>query len=401
MGVFDVGEKTQWGSVLYSLMRIDASYPNSTSVTVEEVSLLGVILVLGILYIRLCIRHAIGLFKGSFFSLTPIVVLLAVVGISADLVNNRLGAYNLSIQRLDHIPEVDGSAATPELFLSDFKGQAFVAHNVLTEEELKLWHPKELSKAFKGNTAAMQMGNVEQGNADYGTFALDEFYDNIENDEWVAAHSSNGNPPYLAEENNILRQGDPAYMEHISDIFERTLVRRNDSRFHFTDTWIWAGPKGSKTGLHMDWDPTNLLHQLYGKKTIWLFHPSDTQFCYPSEKYDLGATIAEVDPFEPDFNKFPDYVKAKAYKVSLKPGDVIQVPAGWMHYVACETTACISLSGRSFDFGQTITSLPGIAGAVLHRFGLYGGGSTSGYVETSAVKRLANISWYRPGEEYN
>eukprot|EP01060_Flectonema_neradi_P012664 TRINITY_DN19424_c0_g1_i1.p1 TRINITY_DN19424_c0_g1~~TRINITY_DN19424_c0_g1_i1.p1 ORF type:complete len:421 (+),score=70.58 TRINITY_DN19424_c0_g1_i1:59-1264(+) len=401
MGVFDVGEATPWGKVLYSLMRIDASYPNSTSITEEEVALLLLIAVLVLTVSWLCMKSVVRILSGSFGSVIPLAVIVGAASVGFELVNNRLGAYNLSIPRLNAVPEVDGSNATPELFLKTYKGQAVVAHNVLSEEELKLWTPANLAVAFKGNTAAMQMGNVEQGKADYGVFPLHEFYENIENEKWVSEHSSNGSPPYLAEENNILRQGDPAYMEHISDIFERTLVRRNDSRFHFTDTWIWAGPKGSKTGLHMDWDPTNLLHQLYGKKTIWLFHPSDTKYCYPSEKYDLGATIAEVDPFNPDLSKYPEYSKAAAYKVDLVPGDVIQVPAGWMHYVSCETTACISLSGRSFDFGQTITSLPGIAGAVLHRFGLYGGGSTSGYLETSVLKRVSNVSWYRAGEEYN
>lgn len=187
-------------------------------------------------------------------------------------------------------------------------------------------------------------------------------------------------PQYLAEENNIVRLGGEKYMRAVDGLFRRTLIGDGSGGgFHFTDVWLWAGPKGVRTGLHADWDPTNLLHHLYGRKTVWLIPPQHLYRCYPSAKFDLGATIASVDPFAPDVARYPLYAYVSPLRVDLLPGDTLQVPAGWMHYAECRT-GCVSVSGRSFALGQTLATLPTIVLAVLHRFGLYGmqGGSTSG-----------------------
>lgn len=245
---------------------------------------------------------------------------------------------------------------------------------------------------------------MEQGNATYAQVRLAEFFASLDDDT--------DSPHYLAEENNILRLGGERYMRAVDTLFRRTLVgKQEDVGFHFTDVWLWAGPKGVRTGLHADWDPTNILHHLYGRKTLWLIPPQQTAACYPSEKFDLGATIASVDPFQPDLMRFPKYAQVSLLRVDLLPGDTVQVPAGWMHYAQCDT-GCVSLSGRSFSLSQTLTVLPTIAGSVLHRFGLYGmqGGSTSGYVGSGSSgptvapagvwERLRNVSWYRAQEEY-
>lgn len=76
---------------------------------------------------------------------------------------------------------------------------------------------------------------------------------------------------------------------------------------------FWMGPKGAVTGLHSDIDPLNLLLQMYGKKTLWLFPITEvrrsltsavtrtilplalaqTKYLYKSGKYDFGASLCE------------------------------------------------------------------------------------------------------------
>ncbi|EKX36955.1 hypothetical protein GUITHDRAFT_116822 [Guillardia theta CCMP2712] len=71
--------------------------------------------------------------------------------------------------------------------------------------------------------------------------------------------------------------------------------------------WIFVGPGGSKTPLHVD---PCLTH-------AWLAQ---------------GKT---VDVREPNRETFPTFDQAVPYEVVLHPGDVIFVPAGWAHQVEC------------------------------------------------------------------
>jgi len=69
-------------------------------------------------------------------------------------------------------------------------------------------------------------------------------------------------------------------------------------------TLFWIGPAGALTGLHMDIDALNLLFQVHGTKRFWIYPISQSELVYPSTKYDLGASLAQVDHFAPDFDKY-------------------------------------------------------------------------------------------------
>ncbi|KAJ9452610.1 JmjC domain-containing protein D [Diplonema papillatum] len=413
MSIFDVAESSWWARSLYSLMRLDASYPDSTAVTAEEVGLLASLFVGAALAVGLCWTSLRSLvFKGNLAAAAP-VVLIAAAGFWGKVqVQTNFGAYDLAPRVIETVPEVHN--ATHATFRTDYFGLPVVGRAIIPADMLARWTPSALAHAYANSSAAVQLGNVEQTDVGYATYSLHDFFSGMEDEHWVASvRAKDGSVPYLAEENNILRQGvnGSDYMKAVSDIFSATLLSKEDREsFHFTDVWLWSGPANARTGLHTDWDPTNLLHQLYGEKTVWVIHPGDTPKCYPSEKYDLGATIARVDPFNPDLEAFPEYANARILEVKLRPGDALQIPAGWMHYAKCDT-ACVSLSGRSFNLPQTVATLPSVGLAVLHRFGLYGGASTSGYVyqegegETDTwnniFERVKNVSWYVPGEEYH
>ncbi len=61
---------------------------------------------------------------------------------------------------------------------------------------------------------------------------------------------------------------------------------------------------------------------------------SQTQYLYPSVRYDYGATLSLVDPFSPDLAKFPLYANARPVQINLAPGDALYVPAHWFHFGA-------------------------------------------------------------------
>ncbi len=89
-------------------------------------------------------------------------------------------------------------------------------------------------------------------------------------------------------------------------------------------TAIFIGPKDSLSALHDDyWDTHAYLVQIQGRKRAILFSPKDSDFLYGGQ----------VDPEQPDFERFPLFDRATAYECVIEPGDTLLMPANWLHHV--------------------------------------------------------------------
>lgn len=89
-------------------------------------------------------------------------------------------------------------------------------------------------------------------------------------------------------------------------------------------SWIFIGPKGTLSPLHVDLFGTHAwLAQLQGRKHFLLFPPGDAPYLYN------GAP----DFYAPDLERYPLLEKATPVEAVLGPGDVIFIPAGWAHQV--------------------------------------------------------------------
>ncbi|XP_013196335.2 lysine-specific demethylase 8 isoform X2 [Amyelois transitella] len=97
------------------------------------------------------------------------------------------------------------------------------------------------------------------------------------------------------------------------------------------DIMAWFGPKGTVSALHHD-PKKNLLTQVVGTKQLFLFSPNDTPYLYP-HSHELLNNTAQVDPREPDLEKFPNYKEATAYHCILSPGQMLYIPPKWWHFV--------------------------------------------------------------------
>ena len=83
---------------------------------------------------------------------------------------------------------------------------------------------------------------------------------------------------------------------------------------------IFVGPKGAITPLHHDiWKTHSWLAQLVGRKHWILFSPDEKKFLY---EYN-------VQPHNPDLEKFPLFRNTKPLECIIGPGDLIFVPSGW------------------------------------------------------------------------
>lgn len=115
----------------------------------------------------------------------------------------------------------------------------------------------------------------------------------------------------------------------------------NDDNVEQPDVNAWFGPSGTVSPLHFD-PKNNFLCQVVGYKRIILYHPDDTPNLYPYDTRLLNNT-AQVDPLNPDYEKWPDFKKIKGHVAYLKPGDILYIPPKWWHHVT-SLTASFSIS---------------------------------------------------------
>lgn len=230
------------------------------------------------------------------------------------------------------------------------------------------WEPKYVAAKFGDHKVSLAVGNAEQHDVQSLNMDLREFATQVDNETWVKMieRDSGGGTPYLAEVSDQWQQS--AEMNQVAhNILETTLGAAQPAMVH---ALLWLGPRRTVTGLHSDTETMNVLHQLHGSKTVWMFPPNQAPLLYPSDKYDNGAVNYEVDPFNADLERFPDYSKASPLNVTLNAGDAIFVPYGWPHFVRSESTS-LSLSGRSYSSCELVAQMPALMFSILHRLGLY------------------------------
>nr|XP_012143169.1 PREDICTED: lysine-specific demethylase 8-like isoform X3 [Megachile rotundata] len=104
----------------------------------------------------------------------------------------------------------------------------------------------------------------------------------------------------------------------------------NDS-IESPDINAWFGPEGTVSPLHFD-PKHNLLCQVFGYKRVILYHPNDSSNLYPYDTKLLNNT-AQVDPLSPNYEKWPEFSKAKGWIGYLKPGEMLYIPPKWWHHV--------------------------------------------------------------------
>lgn len=247
-------------------------------------------------------------------------------------------------------------------------GIPVVVRGMLREEAASgFWHPAALGQELQGFKVNVALGNVEQ--QEHGSqleMDFEDFSAMVLDSSLAASMEQGDGVPYLAEVTDQWAKSDRMRLRAES-IVNTSLGWASP---FVTSMMFWMGPKHTLTGLHADTEAMNVLHQLHGSKTVWMFTPGMTRYLYQSPKYDNGATNFLVDPFKPDLIKFPDYALASAVNVTIGPGDALFVPFGWPHFVRSES-ASVSLSGRSYSSCEVAAHVPTITFSIMHRLGLY------------------------------
>jgi len=95
---------------------------------------------------------------------------------------------------------------------------------------------------------------------------------------------------------------------------------------------LWLGSARAFTQLHQD-VLHNLILQLDGVKRFTVFAPQDDRYLYRETDEDRPNYSQIPRTSEVDRARFPNYRRARAFRVELRPKDIFVLPAYWWHEV--------------------------------------------------------------------
>ena len=103
-------------------------------------------------------------------------------------------------------------------------------------------------------------------------------------------------------------------------------------------TWLFLGPRGARTRLHVDvWHTDAWLTMIEGSKKFVMYHPAHAKHVFDED------SNAFADLHDPDLVKFPNFHRAVPLEFVLRPGETVYIPRGWPHY-AVGLDATVSLT---------------------------------------------------------
>ena len=216
----------------------------------------------------------------------------------------------------------------------------------------KKWDFKYIGNLDSKAKVNVVVGDVITDNKDFTPMSLKEYMSKITNknfNKYLTTYHLFYKYPFLKKDINI------------DKIKKISIVR------HFL---AWIGPKGSRTGLHMDWGE-NVNYQIRGTKIFYLISPEYDKFMYISNKFERISRTSNVDLGNFNIKKFPLFKNVKILKFRLKPTDAIYISEGWWYYVE-SLSPSINVSIHFFRLRDLFKKLPfELFKIYLHDWGLY------------------------------
>jgi len=96
---------------------------------------------------------------------------------------------------------------------------------------------------------------------------------------------------------------------------------------------LWFGSRGTITQTHRG-APENLYSVVRGHKRFVLYPPSQTRRVYPYSLLSKLPNFSPVDPWRPDYTRYPLFRDAEPYVADLHDGDTLFIPTFWWHHVS-------------------------------------------------------------------
>ncbi|MEW6737472.1 MAG: cupin-like domain-containing protein [Acidobacteriota bacterium] len=75
------------------------------------------------------------------------------------------------------------------------------------------------------------------------------------------------------------------------------------------------------------------LCQVRGRKRVILYPPKQTPYLYPFPCYSDNFNFSQINPAQPNYQKFASFHDAQAVECMLEPGEILFIPIHWWHFV--------------------------------------------------------------------
>ena len=272
---------------------------------------------------------------------------------------------------LIRVREIDSE----EFYRSYFKPKKPILITDMTQNwpAMHKWSFEFLRTLNPSEKVYIERGNVLQQETDFQQRKFQEYIQSLIDERQDEGHKSD----LEIDDSKDRETRKPQDYLSVFDVFAIFPELKNDVDFslirqHTLKSYVfaWIGPGGTVTGYHIDW-ADNLLAQIVGRKRVYLVSPDQTQYMYPSKKYDFRATISSVDPDTYDAKRYPLFERVKPITTLLNPGEVLYIPRGWWHRVE-SLERSISVN----NFGQDLAGLLFFQARArihhfLHELGLY------------------------------
>ncbi|HUP93050.1 MAG TPA: cupin-like domain-containing protein [Solimonas sp.] len=86
--------------------------------------------------------------------------------------------------------------------------------------------------------------------------------------------------------------------------------------------------------------------QIMGSKDFYLYGPEQSPYMYPRVD---NPKLSEVDILAPDFERHPEFRKARPVHARIAPGETIFFPVGWWHYTRMDGPS-IAYGAMTLDY---------------------------------------------------
>ncbi|MCQ9427304.1 cupin-like domain-containing protein [Pseudomonas sp. LJDD11] len=242
-----------------------------------------------------------------------------------ERVSDRLSAEQPVLREIERRPFAGLSVAD---FRRDYL--PFGTPVILTDA-LRDWPFFKMSREESIVHFAELKGITRHGDYAEKTFSTDRDFRSTSIAEFIASLerplAPGEKPPYMG--NNVVP---PQLLELIRfpEYFDRSL---------YIKPRIWIGPKGTLTPLHRD-DSDNMFAQVWGQKSFILAAPHYREALGTwSTSEGGGLEGCEVNPNQPDFDKYPAAREVIFHRIVLEAGDLLFLPEGWFHQVESVSTS--------------------------------------------------------------
>src|ERR1051325_7701036 len=204
---------------------------------------------------------------------------------------------------------------------------------------LERWAPDYLA-ALAGDIAIRFKRSATGAHPDFHAATLAEAFATGESSlrEFLAAIAVDrtGQRLFTGDEKFMLRRRDGATTldPELAALYADVVVPAVIPPDRLYTVWAWLSGAGVRTWMHYDNNGChNLNAQITGAKDCVLIDPAqlDRLELWPPGGANPAVNCSQIDVHAPDLARFPEFADVRALAAHLEPGDLLFIPAWWLH----------------------------------------------------------------------